>query len=63
MLDYVPELGQAIGSIARVLKRRAVVFIHYSDNRLLDGAQPPGSRRIAAAGRPITTQRVIANRS
>ncbi len=41
VLDYVPELGQAIGSIARVLKRRAVVFIHYSDNRLLDGAQPP----------------------
>jgi hypothetical protein len=41
VLDFIPDFGDAIASVARVLAKRATVFVYYTDGRMVDGSQPP----------------------
>lgn len=41
VLDFIPDFGDAIASVSRVLAKRAVVFVYYTDRRMTDGDAPP----------------------
>ena len=41
VFDFIPDFGEAIASVSRVLARRSAVFVHYTDRRIVDGTSPP----------------------
>ncbi len=50
VFDYVPDVARAIGNVARVLKRKAVIFVHVSDERLLPGDEAASVVRYRTGG-------------